>query len=422
MTGPSTTGADGTSPGHPPGGRDGAEALVARLITGPFERDPYPLCAELRELEPVHRSELGFWCASDFASCQLVFRSPAFGQGFNTTRLDQDPRFATSLSLQMFSRMIPFMDPPDHTRIRRILQPYFTPRAIEQLRHYAVGLVDQLLGDLAANGGGDLVADFAEHIPVAVVCEILGGLGTADQGKCRAWAEGLVEAVHPLCDETMMRHADDSAEGFRRYFLDLLAATPADGDNLLSRLLVARADGEIDEEELLATATTLVGAAYHNTRNHIAMSIATMVRHPDQLAVLRADLDRASAAVEELLRYDPPVQVTLPRLALRDITVGGVELAEGEQICGLLGGANRDPARYAHPDILDISRTDGGSLALASGTHSCIGAAMARMESEVALRGFFGRFDRVTLLDDEPPLDLPGLPLTRGFTSIRVEL
>lgn len=399
-----------------------AEALVVQLLSGPFPRDPYPACAELRDLAPMHESGLGFWCASDYATCLEVFRNPAFGQGFNTTRLAQDPRFSTSVSLQMFSRMIPFMDPPDHTRIRRILQPWFTPRAIAQLRAYAERLVDDLLDGLAEAGGGDLVGDFAEHIPVAVVCEILGGMGAADQGRCRAWAEGLVEAVHPLCDEEMMRHADDSAEGFRRYFLTLLAELPTGADSLLARLVAARDGGELNDEELLSTATTLVGAAYHNTRNHIAEAIYLLLRHPDQLATLRADIDRAPAAVEEVLRYEPPVQVTLPRLALRDVTIGGVRLEEGEQVCGLLGGSNRDPARYAEPDTLDISRRDGGSLSLAHGTHSCIGAAMARMESDVALRGFFGRFDRVALLDEEPELDLPGLPLTRGFRAIRVEV
>jgi len=399
-----------------------AEALVHRILTGPFDGDPYALCSELREMAPMHRSDLGFWCASDYASCLEVFRSPSFGQGFNAARLSQDPRFETSLSLQTFGRMLPFMDPPDHTRIRRILAPYFTPRAMDAMRGYTERLVDRLLDGWAREGGGDLVTDFAEHIPVAVVCEILGGMGEADQAQCRAWSDGLVEAVHPFCDETMMRHADESALGFREYFLGLLAAKSRDGDDLLSRLVAARADGELDEDELLATATTLVGAAYHNTRNHIATAVYTLLRHPEQLAALRADISMAPAAVEEVLRYEPPVQVTLPRLALRPVAIGGVELDEGEQVCGLLAGAQRDPDRYRDPDSFDISRSDGGSLALAFGIHSCIGAAMARMEAEVAVARFFARFDAVELVDDDPPLDLPGLPLTRGFTSVRVEL
>jgi cytochrome P450 len=398
------------------------EMLVQRLMSPPFERDPYAVASRLREVAPMHRSELGFWCASDHASCQEVFRSPTVGQGFNTTRIEQDPRFEASASLQMFGRMLPFMDPPDHTRIRQILAPSFTPRAIENSREYTQHLVDGLLDRVAAEGGCDLVTDFAEHVPVAVMCQLLGGMGEDDQGQCRAWADGLVEAVHPVCTEEMMQHADAAALGFRGYFRALVAESGGDGNNLMGRLIAEHAAGSLDEDELLATATTLVGAAYHNTRNHIATAIFTLLQHPDQLEFLRKNPDLARAANEEVLRYEPPVQVTLPRVAFTETTIGGVELRAGEQVCGLLAGAHRDPSRYENPDDFDIQRRDGGSLALAFGVHSCIGAAMARMEGEVAIGSFFKRFPSVTLVDHEPVLDAPGLPLTRGFVSIRVEV
>jgi cytochrome P450 len=401
---------------------DDPEVLITQLLAPPFAHDPYPVASRLRELAPMFRSELGLWYASDYASCQDVFRSPSVGQGFNTTRIEQDPRFAHSDSLKMFGRMIPFMDPPDHTRIRQILAPYFTPRAIEASRPYTQALVDRLLDDMEAKGGGDLVADFAENVPVAVMCQLLGGMGDTDQAQCRDWADGLVEAVHPVCTEEMMRHADDAAVGFSEYFRALIAAGDGDRDDLMGRLITARADGTLDEDEFLATATTLVGAAYHNTRNHIATGIYTLLQHPDQLAKLRADPSLARAANEEVLRYEPPVQVTLPRVALVDTKIGEIELAAGEQVSGFISGAARDPARYERPDEFDITRVDGGSLALAFGVHSCIGAAMARLEGEVAIGSFFRRFSEVTLLDPEPALDEPGLPLTRGFTSIRVEV
>jgi cytochrome P450 len=401
---------------------DDPEVLIRQLLAPPFAHDPYPVASRLRELAPMFRSELGLWYASDFASCQDVFRSPNVGQGFNTTRIEQDPRFGNSQSLKMFGRMIPFMDPPDHTRIRQILAPYFTPRAIEASRPYTQALVDRLLDDIEATGGADLVADFAENVPVAVMCQLLGGMGDTDQAQCRDWADGLVEAVHPVCTEEMMRHADDAAIGFSEYFRALIAASDGSGDDLMARLISARADGTLDEDEFLATATTLVGAAYHNTRNHIATGIFTLLQHPDQLAALRADPSLARAANEEVLRYEPPVQVTLPRVALVDTMIGDVELAAGEQVSGFLSGAARDPERYERPDEFDITRVDGGSLALAFGVHSCIGAAMARLEGEVAIGSFFRRFPEVTLVDHEPALDEPGLPLTRGFTSIRVEV
>jgi cytochrome P450 len=399
-----------------------AEQLVQRAMSPPFEADPYPVLRELRETAPMFESSLGFWFASDFASCQDVFRSPSVGQGFNAARLEQDPRFGDSASLQLFGRMLPFIDPPDHTRIRRILSSFFTPRALESMRPYVQDLVDRLLDRFAAAGGGDLVADYAENIPVAVICQLLGGMGEEDQGQCRAWAEGLVEAVHPVCDDEMMRHADTAAVEFCDYFRDLMREADGAGGDMMARLLSERDRGTLDEEELLATATTLVGAAYHNTRNHIAMGIVTLLRHPDQLAALREDPGLAKAAIEELLRFEPPVQVTLPRVALTEVRIGELTLSPGEQVCGLIGGANRDPGRYRDPERLDISRPDGGSLALAFGVHSCIGAAMARLEGEIAVTSFVTRFPRLTLLVEEPALDLPGLPLTRGFDSVPVEI
>jgi cytochrome P450 len=365
---------------------------------------------------------MGFWCASTYEACLEVFRSPSFGQGFNVTRLNQDERFEDSASLQMFGRMLPFMDPPDHTRVRRLLAPYFTPKAIEDLRGYTERLVTRLLDRLAAEGGGDLVSDYADNVPVAVICQLLGGVGETDQGKCRTWAEGLTEAIHPVVDDRMMQHADEAAVAFRQYFKELIGASDGRGDDMMARLISAHDDGLIDEDELLATATTLVGAAYHNTRNHIATGIFVLLRHPDQLDLLRQDPKRARPAVEELLRYEPPVQLTLPRMALTDVDLAGTKIPAGEQVCGFLGGAHRDPSRYRRPDQLDIDRDDGGSLALAFGVHACIGAAMARMEGEVAIGGFFQRFRSVALVDEEPHLQAASLPLTRGFESIRVEI
>jgi cytochrome P450 len=397
------------------------EALVGELLTAPFAADPYAVVGRLREAAPMFRSELGFWCASSYAACEEVFRSPDVGQGFNAARLAQDERFAASDSLQLFGRMLPFIDPPDHTRIRRILATYFTPRSIAAMRPYTQVLVDRLLDTIAAQGGGDLVADYAENVPIAVMCQLLGGIGEEDQSQCRDWAEGLVEAVHPLCDEEMMATADAAARSFCAYFERLLDGA-GEGDNLLARLLAEEVAGNLDHDEMLSTATTLVGAAYHNTRNHIATGIYTLVRHPDQLDVLRGDPGLAAQTVEEVLRYEPPVQVTLPRVALRDTTIGGVPVREGEHVTGFVSGANRDPERYRDADRFEIARRDGGSLALAHGIHNCIGSAMARMEGEVAISAFFDRFENVRLVDEDPEVDLAGLPLTRGFRRIRVEV
>ena len=181
---------------------DDANALVAMLLDPPLVHDPYPVASRLREIAPVHQTGRGFWLVSDAASVEQVYRAPTLRIGFGAARAEQDPRLANSASFRMFQRMLPFMDPPDHTKIRRIVAPYFTYRVMAGLRHYTKGLVDRLLDRLAAEGGGDLVFDFANDIPVAVVCHLLGGVGEEDQIQCRDWAEGLVEGVHPECTRT----------------------------------------------------------------------------------------------------------------------------------------------------------------------------------------------------------------------------
>jgi len=314
------------------------------------------------------------------------------------------------------------MDPPDHTRIRQVLAPYFTPRVMSGLRRYAEDLVDRLLDRLEADGGGDLVYDFANDIPVAVVCHLLGGVGEEDQVQCREWAEGLVEGVHPECTDDMQRKADAAAVAFGAYAERIVADKDGSGDDLVSCLVRERKAGNLDAPELVGTVTTLIGAAFHNTRNHIASGIYELLRHPDQLALLQGEPDLAPRAAEELLRYDPPVQMTIPRIATTDIVMGGVGIGSGELVAGLISGANRDPARYHDPDRLDIRRDDGGSISFASGIHSCLGIVMARMEAQIAIGRFVRRFPSARLIDETPETEPSAQPLTRGYKQIRIAL
>ena len=399
-----------------------ADALVSMLLDPPFVRDPYPVASRLREVAPVHRTNRGFWLVSDAASVEQLYRSPTMRIGFDTARLEQDPQFANSPSLQLFKRMLPFMDPPDHTRIRRVLAPYFTPRVMAGLRHYAEDLVDRLLDRLEADGGGDLVYDFANDIPVAVVCHLLGGVGEEDQVQCREWAEGLVDAIHPECTDEMQRTADEAAVAFGAYAEQIIAGKDGSGDDLVSCLVREHKDGNLDTQELVGTVTTLIGAAFHNTRNHIASGVYELLRHPDQLALLRGDPDLVPLATEELLRYDPPVQMTIPRITTTDVVMGDVKIGSGVLVAGLITGANRDPGRYSDPDRLDIRRDEGASIAFASGIHSCLGIVMARMEAQIAIGRFAQRFPSARLIDENPDIDLRAQPLTRGYQQIRIAL
>ena len=399
---------------------DDADALVSMLLDPPFAYDPYPVAARLREIAPVHRTNRGFWLVSDAVSVEQVYRSPTMRIGFDTARLGQDSKFAGSPSLELFKRMLPFMDPPDHTRVRRVVAPYFTPRVMAGLRHYTEDLVNRLLDRLEASGGGDLVYDFANDIPVAVVCHLLGGVGEEDQVQCRDWAEGLLEGVHPECTPEMLRKADDAAVAFAAYAERIVAGKDGSGDDMVSCLVREHRAGNLDPQEVAGTVSTLIGAAFHNTRNHIASGIYELLRQPDQLALLHSEPDLAPRAAEELLRYEPPVQMTIPRITTTDQVMGDVTIGPGELVAGLISGANRDPARYSDPDRLDIRRDEGASISFASGIHSCIGAVMARMEAQIAIGGFARRFPTARLINENPQIDLRALPLTRGYREIRV--
>ena len=399
---------------------DNPDTLVALLLDAPFVRDPYPVASKLREIAPVHRTNRGFWLVSDAASVEQVYRGPTLRIGFDTVRRGQDPRFAGSPALELFKRMLPFIDPPDHTRIRKVEAPYFTPRVMAGLAQYCRDLVDRLLDRMAHEGGGDLVFDFANDIPVAVVCHLLGGVGEADQVQCRDWAEGLVEGVHPECTPQMQAKADAAAAAFGDYAERLVAGKDGTGDDLVSTLVREHRAGNLDAKELQGTVSTLIGAAFHNTRNHIASAVYELLRHPGEQARLKADPALLPRAAEECLRYDPPVQMTIPRITTTEIVMGDVTIGPGELVAGLISAANRDPNRFTDPDRLDIGRDQGASIAFASGIHSCIGAAMARLEAQIAIERFFARFPNARLIDEEPDIEPSALPLTRGYREIRV--
>ena len=398
---------------------DGPEALVGALLTAPFQTDPYPLYNRLRTIAPVYKSESGMWFASEYSTCETLFRSPVFGVGL---RLQDNPRYEDSSSLQLLGHMMPFVDPPDHTRIRRSVSSFFAPRAVQHLRGFATQLVDQLLDHMAAAGGGDLLSDFARQIPIAVMCEMLGGVAADDQEQCCAWSDALVEASQPVTSEAMLQRADAAADGFRAYFRRIMDNRRAHPTDDMMGTMVAENDrtGALTDDEFLAMTTILVGAAYHNTANAIANGVWTLLRHPQQLALLREQPDRAKAAVEEVLRFEPPAQLTIPRVASEDVELGGVTIPAGELVCGVLGAAHRDPLRYRDPDQFDIARDDGGSLALAFGIHSCVGASVARLETEIAITGFIDRFADITMVDTEPALHTACLPSLRSFESLRV--
>ncbi|MFO0690660.1 MAG: cytochrome P450 [Myxococcota bacterium] len=400
------------------------EAIVAALTRPPFPVDPYPLYAALREAAPIFRSEDGFWYATSYAAAEAVFRDPALGQGRGReSRIRSDPRYADSPTLQTLGHMLPFLDPPDHTRLRHLIARAFTPRAVERMRAYLERRVDGLLDELAERGRGELMHDLADHVPVAVICEMLGAPGDR-HADLVAWADRLVAAVHSTVTDAELAWADEGARLFREYVGGLIEARRREPqDDLLTALVQAESeDDALDAQELLSTACVFIGAGIENTKHFIGSGLAWLIRERDAADRARRDPKALARALEEVLRLEPPVQIAIPRIALADTEVAGAKIRKGERLCAVMAAANRDPVAFPSPDVFDPDRVGPPNLSLAMGTHFCTGAGLARLEAQVVVGRFLARFPNARLLVDPPPFRDEIRPTLRGHATVEVEL
>ncbi|MEY9848179.1 cytochrome P450 [Streptacidiphilus sp. BW17] len=358
-----------------------------------FRADPYPGYARLHAAGRLRRTAFGAWISPSYRVCAQVLRDPRFGRA----ELPDDGRTRSFLAL----------NPPDHTRLRRLAAKAFTPRLIEGLRPRIEELAEQLLDEALRHDEFDLVATFAHPLPVIVISELLG-VPTQDRDRFTAWSDTLARALGPeyLLPPDALAEIDSVREQFEAYFRELAAQRRVRStDDLLSALVAVCDEGEVlSEAELIATCILLLIAGHETTVNLIANGTLALLREPEQLAWFRAHPEAAPAVVEELLRFDPPVQLTM-RTALEDADVEGTPIAAGEQILLVIGAANRDPEAYADPDRLDFARADATDrhLAFGLGIHFCLGAALARMEGQIALAAFARRVREPELATDEVP-------------------
>ena len=308
-------------------------------------------------------------------------------------------------------------DPPDHQRLRKLVNKAFTARRVEQLRPRITAITAGLLADMSTRREVDLLTAFAFPLPVTVICELLG-VPTADRDQFRAWSASIVsETVAP---EVFQAHAT----AMIGYFRDLLAARrrkPA--DDLLSALISARDEGDsLSENELLSMAWLLLVAGHETTVNLIAGGMLALLLNPGELARLRADPALLSSAVEELLRYVSPVNDATFRFTGEPVELGGVPIGPGEVVLVALSGANRDASRYADPERLDVGRDAGGHLAFGHGIHYCLGAPLARLEAEIAFGGLLERYGEMTLAVSPDMLRWRPSSLIHGLESLPVRL
>jgi len=403
------------APVSAPGGLDPNAELVALLATAEGRADPYPHYARIREHTPVFRSTMGSWIVSRFADCQQVLRVPHFGKGADldaTARMRVArwgiPADEVDEFFEFFERRqsILTLNPPDHTRLRGLVARAFTPNTVEALRPHVVALCDGLLdtlADLAEGGAGvDVMGELAFPLPVAVIGELLG-VPVEDRAQFQALVRAATRMLEPMSDLDDLRGARSARVAMERYFGDLIAERRRRPEDDLLSELIAVSDGSdrLTQDEVISTAILLFAAGFETTTNLIGNGLWALLGHPEQLTRLRASVDDAAAvqrAVEELLRWDSPVQLD-GRVALRPTVIEGQDIAVGDQVMTLLGAANRDPRRFREPETLDLGRDEGAPMSFGSGIHYCLGAALARLEGQVCFGRLLTRFKHIELAE-----------------------
>jgi cytochrome P450 len=398
------------------------------LFTWEFATDPYPAYAWLREHAPVHRTTLPSgveaWLVTRYADARQVLAD---------TRLSKNPVHHSARahakgkvgipgerSAELMTHLLN-IDPPDHTRLRRLVSKAFTPRRVAEFAPRVQELTDRLIDGFAARGSADLIHEFAFPLPIYAICDLLG-VPAEDQDDFRDWAG------------TMIRHAGGPRGGvaravkrMRAYLLELIHRKRGDlGDDLISGLIRASDHGEhLTEKEAAAMAFILLFAGFETTVNLIGNGTYTLLRHPGQRTRLQDSLARGetellATGVEELLRYDGPVELATWRFATGPLTIGGQDIATGDPVLVVLAAADRDPERFDGPDTLDLARRDNQHLGYGHGIHYCLGAPLARLEAQTALATLLTRLPDLRLAAEPDDLRWRGGLIMRGLRTLPV--
>ena len=391
------------------------EALLADLVSRSGREDPYPVYAALRREAPVAEMTDGALLLTRFDDCAAALRDPNIGHG--------DPALAESvggladwrehLSLRQFRTSMLSLDPPAHTRLRRLVSGAFTPRRVAGLQGVIESKTAELLDQLT--DGADFIAAFAFPLPIAVIGALLG-VPAADQPQFQHLAHDWTQVLDVTTPRIVARA--DAAAGQIREYLGALAGQrrrQPRGD-LLSALLHNEGDDPMTQDELLTMAALLFAAGFETTTHLLGNGLVALVGNPDQLELLRHSPSVTPNAIAELVRFDSSVQLA-HRKVLRDTVIGGVPVAAGRRVVVCLGAANHDPARYDDPGRLDLGRPDGGSISFGGGIHYCLGAPLARLEAQIALPAVIRRFPRLAV--GEPLHRKVSLTL-RGFLRVPV--
>ncbi len=385
--------------------------------------NPYPMYARLRAEDPIHWSPLmEAWVLTRYDDVAAVLTDSRF----SADRRQARNRFAEEIARREeefgpFGRTRTMLtsDPPEHTRLRRLVSKAFTPRMVEGLRPRIQEIVDELLDAVAQNGRMDIIRDLAYPLPVIVIAEMLG-VSPERRDQFKHWSDDIVGALGgPLVPQEIVERSRVAVHELAAYLSGVIAERRREPrDDLVSGLIAAEEQGQIlSEDEMLATAMLLLVAGNETTTNLIGNGMLSLLRNPDEMERLCADPSLIPAAVEELLRYDGPVQAT-GRVAMEELEVAGQKVEKGQAVLTVLGAANRDPAQFERADELDLNRVPNEHVAFGDGIHFCLGAPLARAEGQIAFETLLRRFAHPRLETDS--LQWGGSFILRGLKGLPI--
>jgi hypothetical protein len=383
--------------------------------------DPYPLFRRLRREDPVHEDPQGRgWIISRYDDVERVLADRRFSA--QRTLLAGNGEDTSSAVQAALARQMLFLDPPDHTRLRSLFTKAFTPHRMEALKPQVATMVTEYLNRAEDAGGAiDFIQDFAIPLPVTVIAQMLG-VPTADRDRLRDWSVAFGKLINGrILSPQELAEAQLGVLAFVKYFRDLIVERrqhPA--DDMLSGLIEVEERGDrLNTEELIVNLILLLAAGHGTTTHLLGNGLLALSRHPDQWGRLVAAPTVAPTAVNELLRYDGPVQST-GRQASEDIPLANKTIKQGQRVTVFLGSANHDEAHFAEPEVLDLQRSDARPLSFGHGIHTCLGAALARMETQVAFSELARRFPKLEV-DTTAPQHNPSISF-RGLMALPVEL